>query len=77
MHNSRKCPECGGSTLYRTEVSAGGGYAPNYLPGLGSFWRAPKFEVILCQSCGLTRTFAPPEARAKVSSSKQWTLLVR
>ncbi len=36
MLKTSTCPECNGSNLYVSdEVSAGGGYAPNYLPGLG------------------------------------------
>ena len=73
MRESRECPECGRRNLYRTNVSAGGGYAPNYLPQLGKWMMAPKFEVVLCQDCGLTRFFAPKEATAQVSSSNKWT----
>ena len=73
MRDSKTCPECRSSDLYRSDVSAGGGHAPNYLPGLGSFWKAAKFMVVLCQRCGLTRFFAPPDALAKVSASNRWT----
>lgn len=76
MQRSRECPECGRSNLYRSAVSAGGGHAPNYLPGLGTFWGAPKFEVVLCQDCGLTRFFAPAEALRKVPEAKKWTRVV-
>ena len=68
-----ECPDCGGRNLYETKVSAGGGYSPNYLPGLGSVWGSAKFRVVLCRDCGLTRWFAPEEARRKVSDSKKWT----
>lgn len=45
MINDSTCPECGSSNLYLSkEVSSGGGYAPNYLPGLSSFSRAPNSE---------------------------------
>jgi predicted nucleic-acid-binding Zn-ribbon protein len=70
---SRECPDCGGRNLYRSEISAGGGHAPNYLQGLGGFFLAPKFEVVVCQDCGLTRFYAPDEARRKLSESKKWT----
>jgi hypothetical protein len=68
------CPNCGGKQLYQTskDVSAGGGYAPNYLPGLGTFWGAERFNIVLCSDCGLTRFFASAEARAKLSSSTKW-----
>lgn len=72
MHESKSCPECGRSNLFSTNVSSGGGYAPNYLPGLGSFLRGTKFRVLVCQDCGLTRFFAPPEATAKLKDSSKW-----
>lgn len=68
-----ECPECDGRNLYETNVSAGGGYSPNFLSGLGSVWSAPKFRIVLCRDCGLTRWFAPEEARRKVNDSKKWT----
>lgn len=67
------CPECGGNRVHsHGGISAGGGYAPNYLPGLGTFWSAAKFTVRVCADCGLTRFYASPEARAKVRESKDW-----
>jgi DNA-directed RNA polymerase subunit RPC12/RpoP len=68
------CTNCGSTRLYKSKhaVSAGGGYAPNYLPGLGSFWRSERLDVIVCHECGLTRFFASPEARRRVSSSPKW-----
>ena len=67
------CPNCGGNQLYQTDpVSAGGGHAPNYLPGLGSFFAAEKFVLVLCRDCGLTRFFARPEALAKLNESAKW-----
>lgn len=67
------CVNCGGKELYRTRkaVSAGGGYAPNYLPGLGR-WGAEKFDVIVCRHCGLTQLFARREALDKLVSSSKW-----
>ena len=67
------CPECDGTRVYRQGgVSAGGGYAPNYLAGLGSFWSPPKFTIAVCADCGLTRYYASPEAREKLSQAKGW-----
>lgn len=73
MDRVAPCPNCGGAHLYKSvEVGAGGGHAPNYLPGLGSFLRTEKFELVLCRDCGLTRFFARPSARQKLSDSKKW-----
>lgn len=67
------CPNCGGSHLYQSKpVSAGGGHAPDYLPGLGNFLRAEKFTLVLCRDCGLTRFFARPEALPKLSETDDW-----
>ena len=68
------CPTCGSDELYQSdEVSAGGGYAPNYLPGLGGFFRAEEFRLVMCQSCGLTRFFASKDACEKVTKSNKWS----
>jgi len=68
------CPNCSSKNLYRSRkpVSAGGGYAPNYLPGLGSLLMSGRFQVIVCRDCGLTRFFAQREATAKLADSGRW-----
>ncbi|HUF51301.1 MAG TPA: hypothetical protein VMN60_10730 [Longimicrobiales bacterium] len=68
------CPNCDGKRLYRSRksVSAGGGYAPDVLPGLGKWGFAAKVIPVVCQDCGMIRLFASPEARAKLASSKKW-----
>ena len=72
----RTCPRCNTPTLYRTTASSGGGYSPCFLPGLSpKWWKTATFEVVVCEKCGLTQFFAPPEARAKLSTTKQWTRL--
>jgi predicted nucleic-acid-binding Zn-ribbon protein len=73
----KPCPNCGGESLFRSpEISAGGGHAPNYLPGLGSFFVAEKFVLVVCRDCGLTRFFARPQARAKLpQAKKKWRRL--
>ncbi len=72
----KTCPSCNGEVLYTTTVSAGGGYAPELLPGLGSFFfNSAKFRVVLCQSCGHTSFFAEQAALEKVASSPKWQRL--
>ena len=73
MPTRNECPECGRRNLNRTEASSRGGHAPNYLPGLGTFLLSARFEVVLCQDCGLTRFFASQEARQKVPEAKKWS----
>ena len=74
MANISPCPNCGQRNLYKTKsvVSAGGGHAPNFLPGLGGFLRTARFTIVLCRACGLTRFFAEPEALEKLTESSKW-----
>jgi predicted nucleic-acid-binding Zn-ribbon protein len=72
-----RCPNCGGGNLYRSKpVSAGGGHAPNYLPGLGRLFMSERFHLVLCKDCGLTRFFARREATEKVAESEKWERVV-
>ena len=73
--NSLQCPECDGRNLYTTSVVSAGGHGPVLLPGLGGFLRFAKFDVVVCSDCGLTRFFAEPSARTKLSTSSRWTRL--
>lgn len=76
MTDASPCPNCGGRTLYEgPPTSSGGGHAPNYLPGLGSFLRAAKFTLVVCRDCGLARFFAAREARQKLKESGKWKSL--
>jgi predicted nucleic-acid-binding Zn-ribbon protein len=73
MQKTSDCPECGHASLYSSSgVSAGGGYAPNYLPGLGSFFSSAQFTVVVCKDCCLTRLFASPEAVGEIPKSGKW-----
>jgi predicted nucleic-acid-binding Zn-ribbon protein len=70
------CPNCQSHDQYRSkEVGAGGGHAPNYLPGLGRWYAAAKLTVVVCRSCGLTRFFASQEALDRLSDVDEavWT----
>lgn len=78
MKPSSTCPECSGVNLYISdEVAAGGGYAPNYLPGLEKYWGfvSAKFHVVVCADCGLTRFFAADEAINRLPESGSWRKL--
>jgi len=74
MESYAPCPNCRGGNLYSTQkdVSAGGGYAPNYLPGLGGMFAAEKFRLVVCADCGLTRFFARSSAMEQLASSSKW-----
>ena len=78
MRRVSPCPNCKGRNLYRSkEVNAGGGHAPNYLPGLGGFLSVERFTIVLCQDCGLARFFARDSATRKLSESSAWTRVPR
>lgn len=74
MESYSPCPNCNGGNLFvaKKSVSAGGGYAPNYLPDLGGFFSAEKFRVVLCADCGLTRLFAQKTACERLRESEKW-----
>lgn len=73
MKKTTACTSCGGTGLYRSkQVSAGGGYAPNYLPGLGNLLVSARFHLVMCKDCGLTQFFAERAALEKLSKSRSW-----
>ena len=74
--NLSPCPQCESSEVFQSEpVSAGGGHAPNFLPGLGHWYAAAKFRLVICRSCGLTRFFASPEALEKLAETDKWKIV--
>ncbi len=74
MQDVTPCPNCQGRTLYASrELSSWTGqHGPDYLSGLGSFFKAARFVVVVCRDCGLMRYFASPKATAKLKESKKW-----
>jgi predicted nucleic-acid-binding Zn-ribbon protein len=71
MNGVRKCPECGSHALYVSKaVSTGQGI--NLAPDLGGFLRFPKFDVVMCGNCGLTRLYADAATREKLGESSRW-----
>jgi predicted nucleic-acid-binding Zn-ribbon protein len=74
MNGLRKCPECESHALYITKVSSAG-HRMRLLPGLGGFLRYPKFDLIICSNCGLTRFYAEASAREKLAQSARWRAL--
>lgn len=67
-----KCSNCGSKNLflYKRTVNAGGGYAPNFLPGLSH--TPERFNVVVCGKCGLVKFFARESTIAKLSRAKSW-----
>lgn len=78
MKPAHTCTNCGGASLYISdEVSAGGGYAPNYLPGLEKYWGlvSARFCMVVCIDCGLVRFFTGAEVTSRVPESEHWRKL--
>jgi len=72
MKRTRQCPTCGGREIYTTEVSAGGGYAPDLLPGAHPWWRGEKLEIYVCTTCGHLQHYVPEGDLAEVRESKKF-----
>jgi hypothetical protein len=72
MKRNGKCNECGGSDIRMTEVPAGGGHAPDLLPGTHPWWKSGRLEVYVCCSCGFFQYFVPEEALPEVRESKEF-----
>jgi hypothetical protein len=74
---SPACPSCGSQDLYVSlhPINAGGGYAPDLLPGLHSWFKSGKMRAVLCAGCGLYRQFADANACERVRSSIKWQKL--
>ena len=69
MKHSRKCGECGGSDIRMAKVPAGGGHAPDLLPGAHPWWRRGRLEVYVCCTCGYFQYFVPESELAMVRES--------
>jgi hypothetical protein len=72
MKRTRRCSECGASDIRTATVSAGGGYAPDLLPGSHPWWRGGELEVYICCACGHFQFFVPENALASVAASKKF-----
>ncbi|MGE3313939.1 MAG: hypothetical protein AB7O26_02405 [Planctomycetaceae bacterium] len=55
-----------------TQTASAGHYGPALLPGLGGWWSAADFSVVVCGGCGLTRFFASLAALEKLPGSDRW-----
>lgn len=67
------CPNCGGNNVYLHKAGiAGGGYAANYLPGLGGFLRCARLYPAVCRDCGQVRFFADEETCSKLDVASGW-----
>lgn len=72
MKRTKRCPECAGTNIRMATVSAGGGYAPDLLPGAHPWWKGERLEVYVCCTCGLFEYFVPDDVLDKVLSSKSF-----
>ncbi len=76
MFDISPCPNCGSGSIYVNKSGiSGGGYAANYLPGLGQFMSYAKLYPAICEDCGLTRFFTDEVVRSRLSASSKWERL--
>ncbi|MEA2239093.1 MAG: hypothetical protein QOC81_3817 [Thermoanaerobaculia bacterium] len=73
MKDTKRCAECGGSKIRMTTVSAGGGYAPDLLPGAHPWWKSGKLQVYVCGTCGHLQFFVPAEDLREVLESVKFS----
>lgn len=68
------CPACSSEKVYKYKkpITAGGGYAPQLIPGI-SLMSAGKFTPVVCASCGLVRFFADGRTVERIEASKHWS----
>jgi hypothetical protein len=76
MKRTRRCNECGGTNIRTTTVPAGGGYAPDLLPGTHPWWKSGKLEVFVCATCGHFQFFVPSNVLASVIESDEFKTFV-
>lgn len=71
------CPACGSHELYMSTkpITAGGGYAPDLLPGLHPWYSSGRLHAVVCAACGLYRQYADRNARQRLPSSPKWRRL--
>ena len=72
MKRTRQCPSCGSRDIYTTVVPAGGGHAPDQLPGAHPWWRQGRLELYVCGACGYLQQYVPENALAEVRESKKF-----
>jgi len=52
MSKINPCPNCNGNEIYINKKGiSGGGYAANYLPGLGGFMYHARLHPTICSDC--------------------------
>lgn len=75
MKIEKRCPECGGDEIYRTQVFATGTYGPDLLPGvgIGIFGSTKQFDLYICGKCGYTRFFVPEPYLSQIPASEKYT----
>ena len=72
MKHTKRCASCGSTSIRTTSVSAGGGYAPDLLPGAHSWWKSATLEVFICTGCGHFQYFVPSDRLAEVIASDKF-----
>jgi hypothetical protein len=74
----KPCPECGSKDIYLYKSyfpNPGGAGGETLLPDLGSFGTAASIRPLVCHSCGYIRVFASEEARERLKTAKDWTVV--
>jgi predicted nucleic-acid-binding Zn-ribbon protein len=68
----QKCIHCDGTELYTRRVASAGGWGPGLLKGLGNFLYTPKFDVVVCATCGYCSFFVEEQVLEKLKPGNGW-----
>jgi len=72
MNRITPCPNCEGKNIYLNKGGvSGGGYAANYLPGLGRFMQCAKLFPAICRDCRLVRFLVDEITQSKLKDSSK------
>lgn len=66
MKQTKQCPSCQSHDIFTQDVAARGRYGPDFLPGVGGFWKPAHFEVYVCGACGYTQFYVPQKLLERV-----------
>jgi hypothetical protein len=75
VKRTKRCNECGATDIRTATTTAGGGHAPDFLPGAHPWWRSGRLEIYVCCACGYFQFFVPEDELQEVRESEKFEAL--